>query len=112
MKEKSEVFDCFREFKCMVENQVGNRTKCLRSDGGEQFSNEFSDFLCNQGIRRQFTCRYTPQQNEVAERKNRTLVNIARAMITEKNMPLYYWAEAVKTTNYILNRCIASGVRF
>ena len=101
---KSEVFDCFRKFKCMVEKQAGTKIKCLRSNGGEYFSNKFSDFLCNQGIRRQFTCRYTPQQNGVAERKNRTLVNIARALMTEKNKPLYYWAEAINTTNYILNR--------
>ena len=94
----------------MVEKRAGTRIKFLRSDGGEYFSNEFSDFLCNQGIRRQFTCRYTPQQNGVAKRKNRTLVNIARAMMTEKNMSLYYWAEVVNTANYILNRCITFGV--
>ena len=58
MKEESEVFDCFCKFKCMVEKQVGKRIKCLRFDrAGEYFSNEFSDFLCNQGIRTQFTCR-------------------------------------------------------
>ena len=61
MKEKSKVFDCFHKFKCMVEKQAGTRIKCLSFDGGgEYFSNKFSDFLCNQGIRRQFTCRYAP----------------------------------------------------
>ena len=56
---------------------------------------KFSDVLCNKGIRRQFTYRYTPQQNVVAERKNKTLVNITKALMTEKNISLYYWAEAV-----------------
>jgi hypothetical protein len=51
------------------------------------------------GIRRQVTCRYTPQQNGVAERKNRTIADIARAMMAEKHMPLYYWAEAVNAAN-------------
>ena len=95
----------------MVEKQVGNKIKCLRFDGGgEYFLNEFANFLCSQWIKRQFTCRYTPQQNGVAERKYRTLVNIARALMTEKNMTLCYWAEVVNTTNYILNRCITYGV--
>ena len=111
MKEKSDIFSCFCKFKWMVEKQSGTRIKCLRLDGGgEYFSNEFSDFLCREGIRRQFTCRYTPQQNGVPERKNRTLADIPRAMMAEKHMLLYYWAEAVNTSNYILNRCITSAV--
>ena len=62
--------------------------KCPRSDGGgEQFSNEFSRFLDEQGIKRQFTCRYTPQQNRVAERKNRHIAEVARALMNEKEMP-------------------------
>ena len=52
--------------------------KCLRSDGGgEYFSNEFSRFLYEHGIKRQFTCRYTPQQNGVVERKNRQIAKVA-----------------------------------
>ena len=57
----------------MVEKWARTRIKCLRSDGGgEYFSSEFSDFLCDQGIRRKWRCRYTPQQNGMAKRKNRT----------------------------------------
>ena len=79
--------------------------QCLRADGGgEYFSNEFSDFLQKHGIRRQFTCRYTPQQNGVAERKNRHIAEVARALMAEKNMPHHFWAEAVNTAVYIMNR--------
>ena len=77
---------------------------CRRLDGGgEYFSNEFSSFLRKHGIERQFSCKYTPQKNGVAERKNRHIVEIARALMAERNMPHYYWAEAVSTIVYIMN---------
>ena len=86
----------FKHFKNMVEKETGMQIKCLRSDGGgEYFSNEFSRFLDDeQGIKRQFTCRYTPQQNGVAERKNRHIVEIAREILNEKEMPEYYWGKS------------------
>ena len=68
MKEKSDVFEHFKTFKAVVETETSLKVKCLRSDGGgEYLSNEFSNFLKSHGIKRQFTCRYTPQQNGVAE---------------------------------------------
>ena len=68
MRNKSEVFQHFKDFKAMVEKKIEFQIKTLRLDGGgEYFSNEFFDFLQKHGIRRQFTCRYTPQQNGVAE---------------------------------------------
>ena len=104
MKEKSEVFTHFQNFKAMAEKQTGKYVQCLRSDGGgEYFSNEFSLFLKKHGIQRQFSCRYTPQQNGVAERKNRHIAEVARALMAEKNMPHYYWAEVVSTALYIMN---------
>ena len=67
MKEKSDVFEHFKTFKAVVETEIGLKDKCLRSDGGgEYLSNEFSNFLRSHGIKRHFTCRYTPQQNGVA----------------------------------------------
>jgi hypothetical protein len=56
------------------------------------------------GIRREYSCRYTPEQNGVAKRKNRSIVEVARAMLEEKSMPKFYWAEAVRTAVYIQNR--------
>ena len=66
--------------------------------GGEYFSNEFRRFLYEQGIKRQFTCRYTPQQNGVAERKNMHIAEVAHAFMNEKEMPKYYWEETVHAT--------------
>ena len=71
MKEKSDTFSKFQEFKMMVEGEVGAKIRCLRSDnGGEHTSDEFDQYLHECGIRRQFTCANMPQQNGVAERKN------------------------------------------
>ena len=111
MKEKGEVFGHFQKFKAVVvEKEKGMQIKCLRSDGGgEYFSNEFSDFLKDQGIKRQFTCRYTPQQNGVAERKYMHIAEVARALMNEKCMPHYFWAEAVSTAVYIMNRTPTAG---
>ena len=105
MKEKSEVFTHFQNFKAMVEKQTGKYVQCLRSDGGgEYFSNEFNNFLKKHGIQRQFSCRYTPQQNGVAERKNKHIAEVARALMAEKNMPHCHWAKVVSTAVYIMNK--------
>jgi hypothetical protein len=56
------------------------------------------------GIQRQFTCRYTSQQNGVVERKNRHITEVAHALMADKGMPHHYWAEAVVTAIYIMNR--------
>ena len=102
MKSKGEVFGHFKSFKQMVEKEIGLHIKCLRSDGGgEYFSHEFSRFLAEQGVKRQFTCRYTPQQNGVDERKNRHIAEVARALMSGKDMPKYYWAKAVHLVVYI-----------
>ncbi|CAL2257239.1 unnamed protein product [Prunus armeniaca] len=106
LRNKSEAFSCFKKFKSMTELQTGQKVKCIRSDrGGEFLSAEFVEFCEVQGIQRQLTMAYTPQQNEVVERKNRTVVEMAKAMLHEKGIPYFLWAEAVHTTVYLLNRC-------
>ena len=93
MKHKSEVFSHFKGFNAMVEKEKGMQIKVLRSDGGgEYFSKEFSDYLKEKGIQRKYSCRSTPQQNGVAERKNRHIAEVARTMLNEKKMPDYFWA--------------------
>ena len=88
---KSDVFEHFKTFKAAVETETGLKVKCLRSDGGgESLSNEFSNFLKFHGIKRQFTCRYTPQQNGVAERKNRHMAEVARALMAKKSMSKHF----------------------
>ncbi len=89
----------------MVEKEKGVSIKCLRSDGGgEYFSNEFSEYLKEHGIQRKYSCSYSPQQNGVVERKNRHIVEITHAMLNEKNLPNYFWAEVLATVVYIMNR--------
>jgi hypothetical protein len=105
MKHKGEVFQHFLNFKAMVEKEKGVSIKCLRSDGrGEYFSNEFSEYLKEHGIQRKYSCSYSPQQNGVAERKNRNIAKITHAMLNEKNLPNYFWAEVVATVVYIMNQ--------
>lgn len=108
---KSQVLKKFMEFKKMVENQSRSTLKCLRTDnGGEYTSLALEDFCKESGIIHQFTTPYTPQQNGVCERKNRTLMEMARCMIHEKNMPKKFWAEAIYTSSYIQNRCFTKSI--
>lgn len=103
---KSEAFNCFKKFRSMTELQSRYKVKCLRSDrGGEFLSSEFVQLCEEYGIQRQLTVAYTPQQNGVVERKNRTVVEMAKSMLHEKGIPYCLWAEAVHTAVYILNRC-------
>lgn len=105
LKQKSDVLDAFKAFKSRVERQTGMKIKTLRSDNGcEYVSGEFSRFLQSEGIQRQLTVQYTPQQNGVAERANRTLVEMARCLLISSGLPESLWAEAVNTAVYLRNR--------
>ena len=78
----------------------------MRSDnGGEYTSGEFDDFYRKAGIKRELTVPYNPQQNGVAERKNRTVCEAARAMMCDQDLPTSLWAEAAGTAVYVQNRC-------
>ena len=74
-------------------------------NGGEYTSHAFNEF-CKQGIRRQLTVPYTPQQNGVAERKNRSIVEAARTMLHDQSLPFFLWAEACSTAVYVQNRSL------
>ncbi|PNY15444.1 retrotransposon-related protein [Trifolium pratense] len=112
LKEKSLAFECFKFFKALVEKKAKCAIQCLRTDrGGEYTSNAFSDFCSKEGIKRQLTAAYTPQQNEVSERKNRTLLNIVRSMIHARNVPKRFWPEAVKWATYVMNRSPTLSVK-
>ena len=111
MCQKSEVFSHFQKFKNEVEKATNRPVQCLRSGGGkEYFSDAFTTYIRQEGIRRECTCRHTPQQNNVAEHKNGHIVEVGRAMMTEKHLPKPYWAEAANTAVYLMNRCKTSGV--
>lgn len=105
LKEKSETFVVFKRFKALVEKQSGSTIKVMRSDRGcEYTSQEFEDYCKDEGIWKQLTASYSPQQNGIVERENRTIVEMATSMMNEKGLPKRFWAEAVFTAVYILNR--------
>lgn len=105
VNEKCDVFDVFKEFNALVSNQTGQTIKVLRTDGGGEYvSGEFEAYLKSHGIQHQLTTRYTPQQNGVAERYNRTICELARALVIDSGLPKSFWAEAVSTAVYVWNR--------
>ena len=105
MKEKSESFHCFKKFHKFAETHSGEKIKTLRTDnGGEYTSNEFQSYLEQNGIAHEPTVAYSPQQNGVAERMNRTLMDLVRSMLHAKNMEKPFWAEALQTATYIRDR--------
>lgn len=82
MKHKDEAFEMFKEFKDLVKNQIGNKIEIFRSDnGGEYISNKFIDFLNKEGIKKETIVPYNPEQNGVAERKSRSIVEVTYAML-------------------------------
>ena len=111
LKNKSEALTCFKEFKAKVENQMNKKIKVLRSDNGREFCNtEFDGFFKKEGINHQRTNPYTPQQNGLCERFNRTIVEKARCLLFDANLGKDFWAEATNTAVYLQNRIVAFGL--
>ena len=105
LEEKSEAFVKFQKFKQLVERETGERIKTFRTDrGGEFTSNEFNSFCDNQGIHRHLTAPYSPQQNGVVERRNRTLMEMTRSIMKAMEVPNYLWGEGVRHATYVINR--------
>jgi transposase InsO family protein len=95
----------FKAFLALVETQFFAKIKILQSDsGGEYMSNEFQFFLQSHGIISQRSCSFTPQQNGVAERKNRHLLDVVRTLLIESCVPSHFWCEALCTAVYLINR--------
>ena len=89
----------------MVETETGLKVKCLRSDnGGEYIDGGFSEYYTVQGIRMEKTIPGTPQQNGVAELMNRTLNECLRSMRLHAGLPKTFWADAINTAAYLINR--------
>jgi hypothetical protein len=105
IKSKSEVIDMFKYFKNYAENETGKRVKAIRTDNGSEYlNNTFRNFLKENGIRHQLNVEYNPKINGVAEKANRTIVEKARTMLQETSLKPSYWAEAVNTAVYLINR--------
>ena len=101
---KFETFENFKEFKVEVENQLGKHIKAIRFDRGDEYLlGDFKDYLIQNGIVSQLTTPGTPQQNGVAERRNRTLLEMVRSIFSYSTLPISFWGYALKTAMHILN---------
>lgn len=107
IREKSEAARKTIEFVEMLKTQTGRKMKILRTDRGKEYLNDcLQSYLKREGIKFQCTVGYAPEQNGVAERRNRTLVEAARTMLADSGLPKTLWAEAVCTANYVFNRLV------
>lgn len=89
----------------MMENQSGCKIQVVRSDNGKEYTSaEFNMFCEEDGIEHQFTALYTPHQNRVSERRNKYIMEMARCMLYDKELPKYFWVEAANTTVFLQNR--------
>lgn len=105
LKQKSDAFSKFKRLRSLVEKETGERIQTFRTDrGGEFVNHEFDSFCDGAGIRRHLTAPYTPQQNGVVERRNRTLMEMARSLLKHMSMPNYLWGEAIRHSTYLINR--------
>jgi transposase InsO family protein len=103
--DKSDVFATFKTFIKRIHNEFKTTIKKVRSDNGSEFKNTRIDELCDSfGIRHQLSAMYTLQSNGLVERKNRTLIDMARSMLSEYNVICLFWAEAINIACYYSNR--------
>jgi len=111
MKNKNEVLGIFLKWKKMVETQNGRKIKRLRSDNGGEYKNDpFLQICQDEGIVRHFTVRDTPQQNGVAERMNRTILEKVRCMLSNAGLGKEFWAEAVVYACHLINRLPSTAI--
>lgn len=105
LKSKSEVFECFKDFHRLVITHFSAHIKTLRTDNGTEYtSHNMKNYLISHGIVHQTSCVNTPQQNGVAERKNRDLLEKTRAIMMQMNVPKHFWSYGVLTATYLINR--------
>jgi transposase InsO family protein len=105
LQEKSQTQETLKGFLRQAQNEFGLKIKKIRSDNGTEFKNsQIEGFLEEEGINHEFSFPYTPQQNGVVERNNRTLLDMARTMLGEYKTPDRFWAEAINTACYSINR--------
>ncbi|GJT37698.1 putative ribonuclease H-like domain-containing protein [Tanacetum coccineum] len=106
---KDETSGILKTFITGIENQINHKVKIIRCDNGTEFkNNDMNQFCGMKGIKREFSVARTLQQNGVAERKNRTLINTARTMLADSLLPTTLWAEVVNTACYVQNRVLVT----
>lgn len=112
LKKKSEVFEKFRNYEAMATAATGLKISKMTVDQGREYCSKLQEeFYASKGIQVESTVAYTPQQNGVSERFNRTIIEKVRAMLTESHVPRYLWNEAVLSTTYLLNRSPTSVLK-
>lgn len=110
LKNKSDIFEKFVEYKTRVEKQTGKKLKAVRANNGREYlSDKFKKFFKREDIIYQFTADYTPEQDGIAKKFNRTIVEMARCMLLQSKLLLTFWIEAVMTACYIRNTCRKGG---
>ncbi|KAH9650014.1 hypothetical protein KPL70_026198 [Citrus sinensis] len=113
LRTKDQVFGKFKDWKALVENQIGKKVKKLRIDNGLEYCNKmFDDFCASEGIGRHRTVRMTPQQNGLAERMNMTLMNKVRCMMIQSKLPKGLWAETLLTACLLVNLSPSAAIEF
>ena len=113
LKNKSDALGKFKEWKLLTEKQTGNQVKVLRTDNGLEYCNaDFDEFCKAHGILRHITVKYTPQQNGIAERMNRTLLDKVRCMLVSSGLPKLFWGEAVMTAAHLVNMSPSTAINF
>ncbi|GKB51138.1 putative ribonuclease H-like domain-containing protein [Tanacetum coccineum] len=107
LSSKDETSKILKNFIKEIENLMDKKVKIIRSDNGTEFKNKvMDDFWREKGIKREYSVARTPQQNGVAERRNRTLIEAARTMLADSKLPTTFWVEAVSTACYVQNRVL------
>ena len=104
LKSKDEAIDKFALYKNEVENQLNKKIKVLRSDRGGEYKSPFVDVYSQHRIIHETTSPYSPQSNEVVERKNRTLKEMMNAILISFGIPQNMWGETILFANYLLNK--------
>jgi transposase InsO family protein len=105
LQDKSKTQEVLKKFLRRAQNEFDAKVKKIRSDNGTEFKNtQVEDFLDEEGIKHEFSAPYTPQQNRVAERKNHTLIKMARTTLDEYKTPDRFWVEAINTACHSTNR--------
>nr|GEU63774.1 hypothetical protein [Tanacetum cinerariifolium] len=104
---KDETSEILKNFIKEIENLVDKKVKIIRCDNGTKFKNKFMDDFCREkGNKREYSIASTPQQNGVAKRRNKTLIEATRTMLVDSKLPTTFWAKAVSTACYVQNRVL------
>lgn len=111
LKDKLTVLNAFKDFHKKTENECNKKIKIVRTDGGLEYCNkDFDSYLSQHGIKHQTSTPYSPQQNGLAERMNRTLLERAKCMLSDADLPKPFWAEATATAAYVINRSPTAAI--